>query len=210
LAGVANSVQQVLELEQATCNGFISIKERQEEQDAVNARQDATNASVLQMVASRSTDGADNNATEFTAMTASSAVKDKRIEDLESQLRRANSNFTTVPPTGSSSGGSVFPWRGSGGGGRDSGGGGRGTSRNGGRGGGCGRNYRRKTDGPANINKISKYWKADTYCWSCGYDCSKNHDSKTCEYKATGHKDTATGANPLGGSTKDKEYSKLK
>jgi hypothetical protein len=51
---------------------------------AVNARQDAINASVLQMVASRSTDGVDDNATAFSAMTASSAVKDKRIEDLES------------------------------------------------------------------------------------------------------------------------------
>jgi hypothetical protein len=70
------------ELEQATRNGFISISERQEEQDAVNARQDAINASVLQMVAARSTssDGIDDAATAFSAMTASSAVKDRRIE----------------------------------------------------------------------------------------------------------------------------------
>jgi hypothetical protein len=216
LAGVANSVQQVQELEQATRNGFISISEKQEEQYAVNARQDAINASVLQMVASRSTDGVDDNATAFSAMTASSAVKDKGIEDLESQLRQANSNSNHVPPpTGSSSGGSAFPWRGSSGGGsggRGSGGGaGRGSGRNGGRGGGRGRgNYRSKADGPANMTKNSKYWKAETYCWSCGYDCSRNHDSKTCQYKATGHQDSATGANPMGGSTKDKEYSKWK
>jgi hypothetical protein len=127
LAGVANSVQQVQELEQATRNGFISISERQEEQDAVNARQDAINASVLQMVAARSTDGVDDNATAFSAMTVSSAIKDKRIEELELQLRRVNSNSNTVPPpTGSTSGGSSFPWRG-GGGGRGSSG-----SRNGG------------------------------------------------------------------------------
>jgi hypothetical protein len=37
LAGVVNSVQQVQELEQATRNGFISISERQEEQDVVNS-----------------------------------------------------------------------------------------------------------------------------------------------------------------------------
>jgi hypothetical protein len=160
------------------------------------------------MVASRSTDGMDDNATAFSAMIASSAVKDKRIEDLKLQLRRANSNSNTVPPTGSTSGGSTLPWRG-GGGGRGSGG--RGTGRNGGRGGdGRGRNYRSKADGPANMTKYSKYWKADTNCWSCGYDCSKNHGSKTCEYKAPGHQDAATGANPLGGSTKDKEYSKWK
>jgi hypothetical protein len=150
----------------------------------------------------------DDNATAFSAMTASSAVKDKRIEDLESQLRRANST-NTVPPTGGSSGGSAFPWRGTSGGGCG-GGGGRGAGHNGGRGGGRGRNYRSKADGPANMTKNSKYWKADTYCWSCGYDCSRNHDSKTCEYKAPEHHDAATGANPLGGSTKDKEYSKWK
>jgi hypothetical protein len=214
LAGVANSAQQVQELEQAIRSGFISIKERQEEQDAVNARQDAINASVLQMVASRSADGMDDNATAFSAMTASSAVKDRRIKDLEAQLRRANSNSNTgPPPTGGSSGGSAFPWRGSGGGGRGSSGsgsGGRGTGRNGGRGSGArGRNYRSKADGPANMTKHSKYWKADTYCWSCGYDCSKNYDSKTCEYKALGHQDAATGANPLGGSTKDKGILKM-
>jgi hypothetical protein len=108
LAGVANSVQQVQELEQATCNGFISISERQEEQDAVNARQDAINASVLQMVTSRSTDGVDDNATAFSAMTVSSAVKDRRIEELELKFRRANSN-TVPPPTGNTNGGSSFP-----------------------------------------------------------------------------------------------------
>jgi hypothetical protein len=88
LAGLANSVQQVQELEQATCDGFISISERQEEQDAVNARQDAINASVLQMVATRSTssDGIDDAATAFSAMTTSSAVKDRRIDNLELQL----------------------------------------------------------------------------------------------------------------------------
>jgi hypothetical protein len=50
-AGVANSVQQVQELEQATRSGFISIQDKQDEQDAVNTRQEAINASVLQMVA---------------------------------------------------------------------------------------------------------------------------------------------------------------
>jgi hypothetical protein len=51
LAGVANSVQQVQDLEQATRSGFISIQDKQNEQDAVNTRQEAINASVLQMVA---------------------------------------------------------------------------------------------------------------------------------------------------------------
>ena len=69
--------------------------------------------------------------------------------------------------------------------------------------------YCSRADGPANITKNSKYWNADTYCWTCGYDCSsRNHDRNTCDHKAAGHQDAATGANPIGGSTKDKEYSK--
>jgi hypothetical protein len=133
LAGVANNVQQVQELEQATRDGFISIRDRQEEQDAVNTRQDAINASVLQMVASRSTysDSIDDAAAAFSALTACPAVKDRRIINLELQLRHANTN-TIPPPTGSTSGGSAFPWRGGGGSGS------RGGSRSGGRGGGRG------------------------------------------------------------------------
>jgi hypothetical protein len=205
LAGVANSVQQIQELVQATRSGFISISERQEEQDAVNACKDVINASVLQMVASRSADGMDDNATAFSAMTASSAVKDRRVEDLELKLRRANSNFNTgPPPTGGSSGGSAFPWRGRGGG------------RNGGRGGGCVRgNYRSRADGPAKMTKNSKYWKADTLLlvlWVWLF--KESWSSKKCEHKATEHQDAATWANPMGGSyyssTKDKEYSKWK
>jgi hypothetical protein len=89
IAGIANSVQQVQDLEQATRSGFISIQDKQEEQDARNARQEAINATVLQMAASRSTtggDGIDDNATAFSALTASSAVKDRQIIDLELQL----------------------------------------------------------------------------------------------------------------------------
>jgi hypothetical protein len=108
LAGVANSVQQVQDLEQATHSGFITIQDKQDKQDAVNTRQEAINASVLQMVAARGTtssDGIDDNATAFSALTASSAVKDRRIINLELQLRRSNTN-TISPPSG---GGSVFP-----------------------------------------------------------------------------------------------------
>jgi hypothetical protein len=71
LAGVANSVQQVQDLEQASRSGFITIQDKQDEQDAVNTRQEAINASVLQMVAARSTtgNGIDDNATAFSALT---------------------------------------------------------------------------------------------------------------------------------------------
>jgi hypothetical protein len=57
LAGVANIVQQLQELEQATRSGFITIQDKQDEQDTVNTSQEAINASVLQMVAARSTTG---------------------------------------------------------------------------------------------------------------------------------------------------------
>jgi hypothetical protein len=74
---------------QATRSGFITIQDKQDKQNAVNTRQEAINASVLQMVAARSTtggDGIDDNATAFSALTASSAVKDRRIIGLELQL----------------------------------------------------------------------------------------------------------------------------
>jgi hypothetical protein len=107
LARVANSVQQVQELEQAARSGFITIQDKQDEQDAVNTRQEAINASVLQMVAARSTtNGIDDNATAFSALTASSVVKDRRIINLKLQLQRANTN-TIPPPNGGSS---AFPW----------------------------------------------------------------------------------------------------
>ena len=51
LAGVANSAQQVQELEQVTHNGFRAIGERQNAQSAVNTRQEEINASVMQMIA---------------------------------------------------------------------------------------------------------------------------------------------------------------
>ena len=44
------------------------------------------------------------------------------------------------------------------------------------------------------------------YCWTHGYKLSKGHTSATCSGKATGHKDTATRANTMGGSTRNKNW----
>ena len=167
LAGVANSVQQVQELEQVTHNGFCAIGERHEEQSAVNNRQEAINASVMQMIAARGSDGVDNNVTAFLAMTANSAVQDRRIAELEALLR--TSAITASPPStgGGTGGGRGGRGRGRGRGGAGRGGGGRGTGNNGGSGRGSNRS---RADGPANMTKNSKYWTAETYCWSCGYD----------------------------------------
>jgi hypothetical protein len=41
-----------------------------------------------------------------------------------------------------------------------------------------------------------------TYCWTHGSSNNRRHTSATCKNKAPGHRDDATAANPLGGSTK--------
>ena len=39
------------------------------------------------------------------------------------------------------------------------------------------------------------------YCWTHGYQVHENHSSSTCKHKANGHKDCATRANTMHGST---------
>ena len=46
------------------------------------------------------------------------------------------------------------------------------------------------------------------YCWTHGYKVHKNHTSATCKRKAPGHQDAATRENPMGGSTKNKDWIK--
>ena len=43
---------------------------------------------------------------------------------------------------------------------------------------------------------------ATTYCWTHGTSKNIQHTSKTCKFKATGHKEDATEENKMGGSTK--------
>jgi predicted RNase H-like nuclease (RuvC/YqgF family) len=45
----------------------------------------------------------------------------------------------------------------------------------------------------------------DNYCWSHGYQVAKAHTSATCNMKKSGHKDTATKSNPMGGVKWGKE-----
>lgn len=40
------------------------------------------------------------------------------------------------------------------------------------------------------------------YCWTHGYQYNKNHTSKTCRFKAQGHKDEATAENRMNGCKK--------
>ena len=44
------------------------------------------------------------------------------------------------------------------------------------------------------------------YCWMHSHCCSKNHTSETCKYKATGHHNTTTASNTLGGTKRDKGW----
>ena len=45
----------------------------------------------------------------------------------------------------------------------------------------------------------------ENYCWTHGYKVAASHTSGTCKSKATGHKDNATRADIMGGSTRGKE-----
>jgi hypothetical protein len=63
-------------------------------------------------------------------------------------------------------------------------------------------------------NKIKPAWQGqrphkttnnDSYCWSHGYQVAKSHTSATCNMKKSGHKDTATKSNPMGGVQWGKE-----
>jgi hypothetical protein len=172
---------QFQELQQATTDTLISVRDQLEQQDA----------NILQIKSS--SNNGDDSASVFLAMTAHSVLKDRHIEDLQAQLRTQRLSSTPEAGSVSSNGGGRSGGRGAGGGR-----GGRSTGR-------------RRSDGPANCTKnIKFYTSSETYCWSCGFDVSKIHDSNTCSYNLQGHQDTATGADTKGGSLKDKEFSKWK
>jgi hypothetical protein len=185
---------QRLSLPQAGVANSVQLQEEQQAtRDAIRTlREDQadSNTAIIHMVQDKTDGGLDDAATAFSAMTAHPALKDKRIEELEAQNSQLRSN-TTLP------GRDGNPGRG--------GGTGRGTGRGRGRG-----SYRVRSDGPPNSTKTGPYWPNDNYCWTHGYDCAKNHDSRSCEYQAPGHQVSAAGGTPMGGSIKDKEFSKWK
>jgi hypothetical protein len=45
----------------------------------------------------------------------------------------------------------------------------------------------------------------DSYCWSHGYQVAKSHTSATCNVRKTGHQETATKVDTLGGVQWGKE-----
>jgi hypothetical protein len=52
------------------------------------------------------------------------------------------------------------------------------------------------------VSNSSATLSEKTYCWTHGSSNNRRHTSATCKNKAPGHRDDATAANPLGGSTK--------
>jgi hypothetical protein len=206
LVGVANSVQ--TEVNQATSNAFVELRDQQEERDsdqqAQQQKQDTFNANMFQMMKENKASVADDNATAYSALTTQTSMQDKRrIDDLEAQLRSLSTGHTGSSTGGSSRGGASRGGSGRGGSSQSGGRGGRG-------GGNRGSNYICRSDGPPNTRKTTKWFgSSDTYCWTHGYDCSNRHESSTCNHKKPGHREAATGTNTLGGSIKDKEFSKF-
>ena len=62
---------------------------------------------------------------------------------------------------------------------------------------------RRKRSGGTTANKTLA---VGGYCWTHGYRVRKGHDGVTCKNKAEGHKDVATRANTMNGSTANKGW----
>jgi len=54
--------------------------------------------------------------------------------------------------------------------------------------------------------KAASFLAAGGYCWTHGYRVKQGHDSTTCRDKAPGHKDAATRANTMNGSTNNKGW----
>ena len=62
------------------------------------------------------------------------------------------------------------------------------------------------TQQPRHSDRKPSYLAVDGYCWTHGYRVRKGHDSANCKDKATGHKDAATRAQTMGGSTSNKGW----
>jgi len=59
---------------------------------------------------------------------------------------------------------------------------------------------------PQGNGKKQGNWVPKGYCWTHGYGVVHGHDSGTCKFKAQGHKDAATRANTMNGSTANKGW----
>ncbi len=64
------------------------------------------------------------------------------------------------------------------------------------------RNNRRRDRGRDKPQNLAP----DGYCWTHGYKVGIKHTSATCMATADGHKDGATRANPMNGSTANKGW----
>ena len=62
------------------------------------------------------------------------------------------------------------------------------------------------TSGGGSSSSTASKWDPNGYCWSHGYKVTKNHNSKTCRTRKDGHKEEATRANTMGGSTGNRNW----
>jgi len=62
------------------------------------------------------------------------------------------------------------------------------------------------TPPPAAPKNRNRNLQPNGYCWTHGYRVGLGHSSKTCTNKAEGHKENATRANIMGGSTANKGW----
>jgi hypothetical protein len=53
--------------------------------------------------------------------------------------------------------------------------------------------------------RLRKRYHNQNYCWTHGFDLTRNHDSTNCRFPADGHKTDATRTNNLGGSQTNKD-----
>ena len=67
-------------------------------------------------------------------------------------------------------------------------------------------NNRSNNNNNNNNNNIRTNYAANGYCWTHGYKVGTNHSSATCTNKAEGHKDAATRANTMNGSTANRGW----
>jgi hypothetical protein len=59
---------------------------------------------------------------------------------------------------------------------------------------------------PATERNNKRFYQVGGYCWTHGYKIGLKHTGTNCKGKADGHKETATRANTMGGSSNNKRW----
>ena len=65
---------------------------------------------------------------------------------------------------------------------------------------------RGRPDFVTHTRNSSNGWIIGAYCFSHGFGCTKDHDSKSCRCRVDNHKEGATRANTINGSNENKDW----